>query len=102
MLTHAATTEAGSDMPFQDFGRLQRRKGRASGSVCFERTGVMVECVAGRFVGGESIEELAKDYALPVATIEAGLRLILAVKGVSLASKRAEAKIAEHIPLLEY
>lgn len=60
-----------------DTGRLWRREGVAGGAVCFDHTGVLVEFVAKRFAGGESLEELAKDYALPVQTIEAGIRLVV-------------------------
>ena len=81
-----------------DFCYLQRLDGVSSGGVCFAGTGVLVEFVVSRFMAGESLAELAEDYALSVQMIEAGIRLLLLVHGTSLTSKRAEMTITQYIP----
>ena len=71
------------------------------GVVCFDGTGVRVEFVTGRFAAGETIEELARDYALTPRDIEAGLRLVVSgafsSQGLRVVVARA---MEEQIPLL--
>lgn len=53
---------------------LQRFQGRSYGNPVFRGTGLAVEFVYGRWLAGESIEELAADYDLHPSLIEQGLR----------------------------
>ena len=84
----------------QDFGLLSRLMRMKGGQVCIDGTGVVVEHVAARFAAGETVEELATDYAVSRRAIDAAIRLVLVANGVSLTHKRAQARIEERIPLL--
>lgn len=56
--------------------RLWFHPGRSVGSVCLEGTGVMVIFVAGRFFGGDTIAQLARDYGVSPVLIQQAIRLV--------------------------
>jgi uncharacterized protein (DUF433 family) len=56
---------------------LSRRNDISFGAVVVRGTGIRVEILAGRFAAGESIRELADDYALAPETVEAAIRALL-------------------------
>jgi len=80
---------------------LQRRQGVAGSSVCLLNTGISAEYVVDRYVAGESINSIAEDYYLSPTLIEAAIRCCLLVKGTSLYSKQALAKLDELVPMRE-
>jgi uncharacterized protein (DUF433 family) len=84
----------------RNFGYLWRQHGISGGAPCLDGTGILVSFVASRFAAGETVAELARDYAVHPEHIEAAIRFVVYVKGASLDSKRAEAKIAASLPLL--
>lgn len=87
-------------MTLRDFGRIWRREGTRDGRPCLSETGIPVDAVSDRFVAGESIHDLADDYAVEPATIEAALRLVLYARGTNLETRRAATKIDQVVPLL--
>ena len=85
----------------RDFWRLWRIEDIGGGVVCFAGSRIRVAVVAGRFAGGDTIEELARDYSLEARDIEAGLRLVVCGAFSSQGLRAVVARAMEEaIPLL--
>jgi uncharacterized protein (DUF433 family) len=60
-----------------DFPHLWRMHGVKGGQPCIRGTGILVWCIVSRYLGGDSIRSLAKDYGVPRAAIEQCIALVL-------------------------
>lgn len=60
-----------------DFKDIWQKDGVGWSRVCIKGTGVGVWFLAGRFMAGETIRELAKDYGFKDHVIESAIRLFL-------------------------
>lgn len=74
--------------------RIWRNADVSGGAPCLAGTGVLVSFVASRFAAGETIQELAKDYAVDSQTIEAAIRLMVYAKGTSLDDRRSSMRVS--------
>ncbi len=57
---------------------LDRRPGKRGGRVCLEGTRTEPWYLVSCFLGGDSVEHIAKDYELTVAQVETAIRYELA------------------------
>jgi uncharacterized protein (DUF433 family) len=82
------------------FDRLWRRDGLKGGQPCIRGTGILVWCIVSRYLGGDSIRLLAKDYGVPRAAVEQCIALVASgAFGRRGLLADAERRIAAELPL---
>jgi len=87
-------------MSLGDLSQVWRKVGIKSGQPCIRGTGVLVEIVVERFVTGETIAEIAEDYAIQPEAVLHAIRLVLYARGINLDAKPAAAKV-ERVTVVE-
>lgn len=83
-----------------NFPLLWRMHGVKGGQPCIRGTGILVWCVVGRYLAGDSIRDLARDYDVPRVAIEQCIALVAsgAFGRLGLLAD-AERRIAAELPL---
>ena len=80
---------------------LARVEGVRSGRPCIRATGVLVEVLVDRFAAGESIVEIAQDYALPYDAVLMAIRFVSATAG-HFSNRRIDRRAEKLLPIESY